>query len=870
MTYYEPQAARRKTDLMQGDLPQSYDKIEEEKVARVYESKGFAMFPTRQGQAGGDILIGGPDNDPTFDPIIGEVYTPSSPKDLNQLQFKIENKIVQLLKMYEVPNPGKTQIVRNVDLKRVICLDIRKIDSSISDLYKIIEKMKNEGTLVVDIHVIYETNIVDPELNPKPEIKIFRHPYSPKVESLILERFRNEPQLEGSSSRKIIQDKIPDNLEMRPIPVRELGLPGGSGYPSNAKVQRLCIAKGSESDEVNSINTQELGDSLLPIEDQPRTDMNVPRYEYVARQAIAGEALDASGPNSTYRFYNVGDLGYWPNERTEVHKVVANWFMEKFKTVPQNKKAVMLGGVPGAGKSTVIESLHGTQDNYVVLDIDEIRTRLIAELIARDMMPESSSRLEGEISPNELAAIFQWEAGSIRDLLEKEIVAQGQNIVFDMTMNNYDQTSELLTSLKQVGYQTTGIFVETEAKIARTRRRIRHRTAMLSEDGLGGRVVPPDYIVEVERKSRGVFEQLRNIGNGFDHSLVVDNSSTSPLLLNAQQGSKKIKRVKEFNQIDLTPAHDHIFVSEGLQGYIAPEPKPPYPVIKTPYIATILDIHVSRRAPNFVGTTNFTKPQITIQPKREPTKERYMVKIDHGLPQKNGNIVVSWESSGHARAPIPDAKPSPRNLTPETGIKVQEPVKGKRKLFQFAFTRSSAAITSGTSAPKRTEITSSRQQLPTPNAPSRVVSSQRLSNGPQRQTTPQAPLRRAAQGAPKAETRRDSRIATDQSSRSTIPGRNNVTSTKRTTQLPRTPLPTEVTTARPPTQQPRVSSSRSTAPSRLPEVTRPPKVAEASQAAPPLPNTQPTKPLPDAQTSLSVPTPPGYSEYSAFRKNWRY
>jgi hypothetical protein len=141
-------------------------------------------------------------------------------------------------------------------------------------------------------------------------------------------------------------------------------------------------------------------------------------------------------------------------------------------------------------------------------------------------------------------------------MLERLLIAEGYNVIFDVTMGGKlgSNTTETVTDLKAAGYQIDGIFVDVTPDTSRFRVQQRHMDGLnalrtgtsdrqdeTSDSAIkfGGRVVPDQVIKDsvIAEKTGDVAYNSYNaanfdkIKNSFTRWAQWDNNGTSPELV---------------------------------------------------------------------------------------------------------------------------------------------------------------------------------------------------------------------------------------------------------------------------------------------------------------------------------------------------
>jgi hypothetical protein len=158
----------------------------------------------------------------------------------------------------------------------------------------------------------------------------------------------------------------------------------------------------------------------------------------------------------------------WTPERTAVHESIISDYLARSSDVPRAYKAVMAGGLGGAGKSTVLDKYAGIDEaQYLKINPDDIKE----SLASRGLLP----KLDG-VTPMEASDLAHEEASYLAKQLAGRACEQGINITWDITMSSLKSTEKKIDEL-------------------RSRHRSGHELYRAGE-GLGGRLVRPELIYD--------------------------------------------------------------------------------------------------------------------------------------------------------------------------------------------------------------------------------------------------------------------------------------------------------------------------------------------------------------------------------------
>lgn len=235
--------------------------------------------------------------------------------------------------------------------------------------------------------------------------------------------------------------------------------------------------------------------------------------------------------------------GAWTPQRDRLHREIADELYAKAANVPNNREAVIAGGLGGAGKTTVLTKHAGIDPgNYLVLNPDDVK-----EVMAqRNLIPQVPG--EPDLSPMERAALVHEESSRITSLLADKAYRDGKNIMWDITMSSEGSVKKRIDALNANGYKNVhGVFVDIPVETSVERAMARYARGQQDHakgKGYGGRFVPPS-IIRAQKTSGGetvnkqVFDGLK--GN-FGQWSVYDNSGRAPVKLAGSDFTSKVGR----------------------------------------------------------------------------------------------------------------------------------------------------------------------------------------------------------------------------------------------------------------------------------------------------------------------------------------
>lgn len=254
--------------------------------------------------------------------------------------------------------------------------------------------------------------------------------------------------------------------------------------------------------------------------------------EYADHLKAAQDTLhDARDRDLTTRvLYSLDGTGEaWTTGRRAEHDKIIGDLHNAAGDVPCNGKGIIVGGLPGSGKTTVLHAhLGADRARWLVINPDVIKH----ELAARDLLP----RIE-PLTPMEATELAHEESSHIAKRLAVRALGERMNVVWDITISSRESLAGRIDKLWQAGYtRIEGIFVDVPIETSLERVALRHRKDddRYREAGfsLGGRLVPAELIeAQTDQQwgslNRRSFEQLKD---RFDAWYLYDNSGGEAVL----------------------------------------------------------------------------------------------------------------------------------------------------------------------------------------------------------------------------------------------------------------------------------------------------------------------------------------------------
>jgi predicted kinase len=269
----------------------------------------------------------------------------------------------------------------------------------------------------------------------------------------------------------------------------------------------------TETDPADRRDHERAADPALAETGPTDVDNRTADDEHAEHDAYVAAALaDARKGGLTTDHEYVIDIKrrIWTAERSELHGEIVRDLYAKADAVPCEGKAILAGGLPGAGKTSVLNGVAGIdQSKYLMINPDDIKE----ELARRGMIPEVKG-----LSPMEASDLAHEESSDIAKRLAIRAYADNKNVIWDVTMSSVASTQRRIADLRSAGYQDAeGIFIDIPVEVSVRRAEGRHREGhekYLDGRGLGGRYLPPDRIRsladdEFGSINRKAFEQVK-------------------------------------------------------------------------------------------------------------------------------------------------------------------------------------------------------------------------------------------------------------------------------------------------------------------------------------------------------------------------
>jgi len=175
-----------------------------------------------------------------------------------------------------------------------------------------------------------------------------------------------------------------------------------------------------------------------------------------------------------------------PDRARQQRRLVADLYERA--VVPCQRRAVLAGGLPGADKAGALRQEGISPSEYLVVSVAGV----LQEMAARSLIPVVSG-----LSPMEAADLAHAEAQFVAKRVALRALADGRNVILDISMASELSVTSWLATLRSAGYTVSGVFVDLPIEEAVRRAEAAHRRGEADYRrgvGHGGRYIPPEAI----------------------------------------------------------------------------------------------------------------------------------------------------------------------------------------------------------------------------------------------------------------------------------------------------------------------------------------------------------------------------------------
>lgn len=224
-------------------------------------------------------------------------------------------------------------------------------------------------------------------------------------------------------------------------------------------------------------------------DDRPLTDAEHAEHVLAVEARLAGAVAAGLSTHVQHTIDKRNEV--WSYDRRLAHDDIVQALYAKAAAVPCEYRAIVAGGLPGAGKTTVLTEHAGIDlAAYLMINPDLVKV----ELAVRGLVP----RVDG-LSPMEAARLAHEESSHLAKRLAHRAHADGRNVIWDVTMSKAETCVRRIGALTAAGYtHVDSVFVHIPVEISLRRADARHRKGhdeYLAGAGLGGRFVPQELIL---------------------------------------------------------------------------------------------------------------------------------------------------------------------------------------------------------------------------------------------------------------------------------------------------------------------------------------------------------------------------------------
>lgn len=250
--------------------------------------------------------------------------------------------------------------------------------------------------------------------------------------------------------------------------------------------------------------------------------------EVIDRLTTAGKSTQDTYSSKTPNGQRIYEL-----DRVMKHEEIIQEILNTTPNARKDRKAVISGGLGGAGKTTVLTGYVDMEtSHYITVNADDIK-EIMAE---KGMIPRIKGLTAMESSP-----LAHEEASDVSKVLLKRLTDQGYNVVVDITIASTASAQQRVDNLKKSGYEDIqAVFVDITPETSLNRAEFRYVEGMrqftMERKGNGGRFVPP-HLIENGKTENSMFRsknaenlvELAKNGAFTSTPLVFDNNGERPV-----------------------------------------------------------------------------------------------------------------------------------------------------------------------------------------------------------------------------------------------------------------------------------------------------------------------------------------------------
>ena len=178
----------------------------------------------------------------------------------------------------------------------------------------------------------------------------------------------------------------------------------------------------------------------------------------------------------------------WECERNQEQGLLVASMYQEAEGAPCEWRAVVAGGLPGADKPGMLHAACVDRCRYFTISID----RVLLRMAAHGLIPMMAG-----LAPMDVADMAHAEAQFLAKRAGLRAMADGRNLIWDISMASAPATHALLDALRLARYRVEALFAELPVEESVRRADAAHRRGhdeYLSGRGFGGRYIPPEAI----------------------------------------------------------------------------------------------------------------------------------------------------------------------------------------------------------------------------------------------------------------------------------------------------------------------------------------------------------------------------------------